>query len=229
MKRKVCISVICIFLIVGVPIVIQFVSLIHTSNGFLIEKWTAGELLNYYGTILTFLGTIILGIIAVRQNDQIKEISDESNKLNLRMLKLEECARKSYVSLKDISLSSNNVVTAKFENLNSNLISTLKIKNSDSIFRSTKWNCKDPLLKGIKEIVINDIEDKLLVSPFYNGKDICIFIKDERIEPDTLVNICLILESTNIFGYQTIQKFSITFFYSGKREIKELESHTIEI
>ena len=40
-------------------------------------EWSAGELLQYYGGVLAFAGTVILGALSLHQNEIIKQESDK--------------------------------------------------------------------------------------------------------------------------------------------------------
>lgn len=230
LKHKICIGWIFFVLIIGVPFIIHVLFSIRPQNDFFIAKWSAGELLSYYAAVLSFLGTVILGIIAIRQNEQIRKISKEANEVNLRMLKLEECSKKSYVGIKNVDVTNDNMVSVLFNTLNSIQISSFTVENSDIMFRGNEWKeYGNALFKGGIEIAITDVEHQFLTEPFYNGKDICVLIKENRIEPGKIITICFMIEIINILGYKTIQKFSLSFVYTLQREISELESHTMEI
>lgn len=45
------------------------------GNPFFIPKWSAGDALSYVGTILSFIGTIALGILALRASNKANELS----------------------------------------------------------------------------------------------------------------------------------------------------------
>ena len=44
---------------------------------FFVAEWSAGELLQYYGGVLAFSGTVILGALSLHQNEIIKQESDK--------------------------------------------------------------------------------------------------------------------------------------------------------
>lgn len=71
------IAVIGFIIICGVPIIIHVLFKITPENDFFIAEWSAGELLSYYGEVLAFVGTVVLGTLSLYQNQIIKE---ESNK-----------------------------------------------------------------------------------------------------------------------------------------------------
>lgn len=80
-KHKILIVIISIIVILGIPFLIHILFKIHPHNNFFVAEWTAGDLLSYYGSILAFLGTVILGALALYQNSIIKEESDRRNAL----------------------------------------------------------------------------------------------------------------------------------------------------
>lgn len=62
----------------------------HSGNDFLTAEWTAGELLEYIGTMISFLGTIVLGVLALQAsqiaNDLSKKVIDmEQDKYKLEL------------------------------------------------------------------------------------------------------------------------------------------------
>lgn len=67
--------------IVGIPAGIHIIFSIHTTNEFLTAKWTAGELLSYYGSVLTFAGTVSLGALSIYQTQKISQESDKRAQL----------------------------------------------------------------------------------------------------------------------------------------------------
>lgn len=99
-------------------------------NWFLAVSWGKNEALGYYGSALGFLGTVILGAVAVFQTDRVNKQTDianeyakkandqteranqlaqealeqakEANKLTKRMQQLEQAARISIISIESI-------------------------------------------------------------------------------------------------------------------------------
>ena len=71
-----------IFMVIfGVPLIIHILFKLHPNVDFFVAEWTAGELLSYYGSILAFLGTVILGALSLYQNQIIKQESDKRTEL----------------------------------------------------------------------------------------------------------------------------------------------------
>jgi hypothetical protein len=67
-------------IVISIPFIIN--ELYKRGTGY-VTMWDAADMLSFYGSILSFLGTIVLGIIAVSQSRQ-------ANRLSERMLKFEE-------------------------------------------------------------------------------------------------------------------------------------------
>lgn len=78
MKKHIKLIIVLLALsIVVFPCIIHILFKIEVRNDFFVAEWTAGELLLYYGSVLSFLGTVILGALALYQNHIIKEEADK--------------------------------------------------------------------------------------------------------------------------------------------------------
>lgn len=71
-KHKVLLIFISISSLVVVPLVIHILFKIDVENSFFSAEWTAGEFLGYYGSVLSFVGTVVLGALALYQNNLSK-------------------------------------------------------------------------------------------------------------------------------------------------------------
>lgn len=80
-KHKKLIAFIIFLIIFGIPFIIHVLFKLHSNIDFFVAEWTAGELLSYYGSILAFLGTVILGALSLYQNQIIKQESDKRTEL----------------------------------------------------------------------------------------------------------------------------------------------------
>lgn len=67
------------FIIIGVPVIIHCLFKVHPTErfSFFVAKWSAGELLQYYGGVLAFSGTFFLGALSLHQNDIIRQETDK--------------------------------------------------------------------------------------------------------------------------------------------------------
>lgn len=80
-NHKKLIAFITFMIIFGIPFIIHVLFKLHSNIDFFVAEWTAGELLSYYGSILAFLGTVILGALSLYQNQIIKQESDKRTEL----------------------------------------------------------------------------------------------------------------------------------------------------
>ena len=91
-KKHPCITVMIILAIFSVPLLIVHVLFkMKTETEFLVAEWTAGELLGYISSTLSFLGTILLGIMAFNSSEnanalskRITDLEQDRYKLDLR-------------------------------------------------------------------------------------------------------------------------------------------------
>lgn len=65
-----------IILTVVFPLIIQGLFCLHPKNPIFIANWTAGE-------ILTYMGTVFLGVVAVIQNENATKLAMKSNELSI--------------------------------------------------------------------------------------------------------------------------------------------------
>ena len=76
-KQLIRMSVVIIFIAILVAFVLNLLFKIHT-NGLFAAEWNAGDALNYVASIFGALGTIVLGCVAYKQNDKIKELENNN-------------------------------------------------------------------------------------------------------------------------------------------------------
>lgn len=79
-NHKVTFALICLcilFLLIGIPLIINILFKIPAATTFLDAEWNASDALAYYGAILSFIGTVVLGALALYQNHIIKTDSDK--------------------------------------------------------------------------------------------------------------------------------------------------------
>ena len=80
-KHKKKIVVFVVLAIFVVPILIHISFKMPAISTFFEAEWTAGDILTYYGAVLSFLGTVVLGYLALWQNRIINEKSEEHTRL----------------------------------------------------------------------------------------------------------------------------------------------------
>ena len=85
----VCVAIIillCVALVL-LPLVINHIYYIDAICDFFITDLDVADFVVYYPSALSFLGTIILGMLTLYQNKRAQEKTDEVNKLQLEMQK----------------------------------------------------------------------------------------------------------------------------------------------
>ena len=87
-NRHIIVNIIIAILLFTLPlIIINILFKMKTDIWFLKAEWSAGEVLSYIGGFEALLGTIILGVVAIKQNNKANDIND-------RLLKMEEESRR---------------------------------------------------------------------------------------------------------------------------------------
>lgn len=140
-RYKVLIIILVFVAVVGIPLLIHWLFKIYPSNPFWIAEWTAGELLGYYGSVLAFIGTIILGALALYQNNALQIESNKRAKL-LEQRELEEKMPRFFAESK---LSNGHCTNLRFEikNTSENIANEIIVygirvlKPDDSVFWET--------------------------------------------------------------------------------------------
>ena len=72
--RKIIIGIVLLSIVAAICIHVAFIP--QSDNPWIYAKWTAGEL-------LTYIGTISLGVIAIWQNGKMEQINQDSNEMNI--------------------------------------------------------------------------------------------------------------------------------------------------
>lgn len=88
--------VICIFLVL-LPLIINHIYYLEAPLDFFITDLKVADFVVYYASVLSFLGSLILGILTLFQNKRAQDKTDEINKLQLEIQKRSmELAEKQY-------------------------------------------------------------------------------------------------------------------------------------
>lgn len=146
------VSIIAALLLIGVPICINLC--FKPEN-----RWTAGNVLTYYGATLSFLGTVIFSSLSIYQNIQIRKEADKREKI-LRDMEL----KKNYPLIKcrlDGYCGNYQNVEISFSNISDNVadnieISPLIFTNAENKVISTSVNMEpkiDVLKAGERQTV----------------------------------------------------------------------------
>lgn len=95
-----------------IPLVINCLyKLGDTCSSPILTKWTAADALSFYGSYLSFLGTVVLGAVTVyqtkkahQQTEKANNLAEQSNELAEQMQKLEQARFTPIVSAKLIDV-----------------------------------------------------------------------------------------------------------------------------
>lgn len=117
--------VLIIFFIFGVPLLIHTAYKIDIGVPYFIAEWSAGELLQYYAAVLTFISTSFLSFVALQYSIFAKKNDDKiQNKITARLKKY---------SIVELRCYSDTECTIKliFENLCENLPEFALVKHAE--------------------------------------------------------------------------------------------------
>ena len=133
-NKKHCILIIIGFLLILGPFLVHGWSLLPVLNLDIVKKMNPNigeaDMLNYWGTALSCIGTALLAYVAIRQSDKANEIND-------RLLSLQEReGKEAYVDLNqdDVIFKEENgyrIVELKFHNITKVPISSIDIEGCD--------------------------------------------------------------------------------------------------
>lgn len=118
-KYEKVIIILLILGITGVPIVIHLLFKIDFSIKWIQAEWSAGEILVYYGSVLSFLGTVLLSSLALWQNHEIKVESDKHTQYLEQLEERKNSPR--FSANKSISEKNNKNLEIFIENISENV------------------------------------------------------------------------------------------------------------
>ncbi len=128
---KIFVGIIAIILtVIVIPLIINWLFLIPACCDFFAVEWEAKDSLSYYGDALGFIGTVVLGAIAVYQTSKAYGQTEKSNQLTKdaifqtekanalaeQMQKLEQAKFLSMVSIKKLHVNKRSITSPKYYN-----------------------------------------------------------------------------------------------------------------
>jgi len=132
-RKALCvIAFLLLIIIVGIPLLINWLYKQPALIPFFVAEWGAADALSYYGSVLTFLGTAALSTLALWQNHQIKVGNDKHSAF---LAQLEKARNAIHFKIQVVSLLANAskikiIVSNLTENIAYNIsISKLRIVN----------------------------------------------------------------------------------------------------
>lgn len=78
------IAILVAILLMSIPFIISWAYLKGTANGQPNTAFSASDIILFYGSILSFIGTVSLGILALWQNHIFKKTTERQNRLSIR-------------------------------------------------------------------------------------------------------------------------------------------------
>lgn len=88
-KRTLCyiLGGLSILIVIFLPFTVEKIFYMNAPCSFFEVNYDAADILSYYGSVLSFIGATILGVLTLRQNKKAQEKSDEVNRLQLELQK----------------------------------------------------------------------------------------------------------------------------------------------
>lgn len=145
--KKISIGVIILlflFFIIIMPLILNKLYYLTAPCDFFIVGYSVDYILNYYGALLTFIGTISLGIITIYQNYISQKKTDEVNKLTLELQKKSMAMAEQNYNKEKVNEIIKNVPKFELRNTRSNG----RYMNLCAVLR----NVSDNIVSGIKSI-----------------------------------------------------------------------------
>lgn len=132
-----------LILLVFITIPIFLCEIIYRSNIF--SKWyinriAAGELLGYLGDVLSFVGTVVLGFVAIKQNSELRDLTKDQNITNKKMMKLANTANE--ISMHMLEFEKERSLPLVSFDIENSQISVYENTDSVSLFFRNETNLK---------------------------------------------------------------------------------------
>lgn len=196
-----------------------------------ITKWGAADVLSFYGSYLTFIGTVILGAVAIYQNKK-------AHQLNEQLQKLQQAQYISMVSISKLEISKQSVKCPKYLNTHMRDIEIIDLtadqfkteqcyhldiefENSSSypivqiIAHTGSWNEVSEIFWGIV-----DFKEATIYIPEHGKKAIRFIIPRDVFEQKKEYQFYLDVNFYNVFDYGTPATIYIDDLESLLRENK---------
>lgn len=180
-----------------------------------ITLWNAADVLAFYGEYLSFVGTVVLGMVAIYQNKK-------AHQLNEQMQKLQQAQFVSMVSVKSLEINKRSAKYPNFMNQNMREIEILDLTAEG--FQST--NCyhidiefanssQFPIVqicahagtrKNVNCIVwgMVEVKESAIYIPEQGKQAIRFIVPSEVFEAENNYQLPLSIDFINIFDYRTV-------------------------
>ncbi|WP_349672964.1 hypothetical protein [Lacrimispora sp.] len=185
-----------IFLIIGVPLIINGVFKIPAKYEILRagSEWNEGVILGYYGSAISFIGTILLGGLSLYQN---KLYRNESNKLNQR-LEMEQKDSKRPI----LAFESHDGLNFKIKNITDGIAYNFGVGKAEL-----------QLDKKVYPLISDNENKSILTKNEERHIQLKSILKLEDFNGFAILKIYL--QYTDIFGSKVLDKYSVAFSLHG--------------
>lgn len=127
-KYKTRIIIITILLFILPILIVHLLFKWYWGIDFFVAKWSAGDMLSFIGSFLSFVGTVILGALALWQN---KQIADQSENYNNLLKEMQINLNTPTFNVKCLGLSNNcgkKNISFEIKNISQNLANNISIR-----------------------------------------------------------------------------------------------------
>lgn len=191
-----------------------------TGDGY-VTLWSAPDALVFYGTYLSFLGTVVLGVVAVYQNRK-------AHGLNQQMQKLQQAQFVSMISVTKLEINKRSATTPNFMNLDMREIEIINLSalGDDSQYcyhidvefeNSSPYPVVQLIAHAGKRGNINCVmygimpeQDTAIYIPQNGNQAIRFIIPSVVFEHQQRNELSLSLDFINIFDYRTVATINLS-------------------
>lgn len=246
LKHKVVASIIGILILLFIPIIIN--ELYKIGRGY-VTMWGAADVLSFYGSFLSFLGTVILGIVAFWQNHKAHKLNEDFQKLqqeqneknyrlNEQLQKLQQAQFVSMVSIKDVMVETRSTSTPKFMNTKMREIDIIDLTMNEfespqsyHIDVEIKNDSEYPIVQmqvhpgsrnngGMQLFGIKNLTDRAIYIPSKESACFRYIVPCKLFEHQNYYNLTLSIDFINIFDYRTCANLYIENLKQNKPRTK---------
>ncbi|GEL78670.1 hypothetical protein [Tenuibacillus multivorans] len=229
--RKLSIGVITLFLlffIIIMPFVLNWIYYLRAPSDFYDVGYKISSILGYYGAVLTFIGTVSLGIITVYQNYVSHQKTNEINKLTLELQKKSMAMAEQRYEKEKLNEVKKNTPKFEIKNKSSNghyMNLQAELKNVSNIIVSGIKSVSLDVYDNTSAIVTTSHEVRSKESSLSPGdKAIIEFHNDElrskKVESGRKINESL-LDLTIIWSFQCEDQFGNTLYFKAEFHIED--------
>lgn len=194
-----------------VPIIIN--ETYKVGRGY-VTLWDAADVLSFYGSYLSFIGTVVLGIVAIYQNKK-------AHQLNEQMQRLQQAQFVSMISVNKLEINKRSFQYPEYANLNMEIFETLDLtangfKSNEcyhidvQFFNSSQFPIVQIIVHAGKRDNINCMlwglsphKESAIYIPEQGEQGIRFIVPSNMFEGQDKYKLSLKLDFINVFDYRT--------------------------